>query len=69
MMKIGVSLIITGIIILIFGIIFHLQGNSILGPETSFMYSNPEWVSYGLWIGILGLGVSGAGVFFILKRF
>ncbi len=67
-MKFGVSLVIGGIIILIFGVIFHLQGNAVLGPESSFMYSNPEWISYGLWIGILGLSVAAVGIFFVFKR-
>ncbi len=67
-MKFGVSLVIGGIIILIFGVIFHLQGNAVLGPESSFMYSNPEWISYGLWIGILGLSVAAVGIFLVFKR-
>lgn len=43
-----------GAIILILGIIFHLQGLSILGPQTSFMYSSPKWTSYGIQIVIVG---------------
>jgi hypothetical protein len=50
----GKIVIITGIIILIMGMIFHLQGKSIVGPESSFMYSNPQWVTYGIEIAILG---------------
>ncbi len=41
------SLVIIGIAILIFGLIFHLQGQSVIGPESSFMYSNPDWITYG----------------------
>ncbi len=66
-MKGGKTLTIIGIIIGIFGGIFHLQGQSIVGPESSFMYANPEWVSYGLQIMILGIGILGAG-FVILKK-
>ena len=48
------SVIITGIGIMIMGMIFHLQGQSIVGPESSFMYSNPQWVTYGIQIVIAG---------------
>ena len=60
-------MIIIGIIIGIFGSIFHLQGKSMVGPESSFMYSNPEWVSYGLQMIILGIIILSVG-FVILKK-
>jgi len=50
----GKLVIITGMVILIIGLIFHLQGRSIVGPESSFMYSNPQWVTYGIEISVLG---------------
>ena len=66
-MKGGKAIVIIGIIIGIFGLIFHLQGQSIVGPESSFMYANPEWVSYGLQIMIVGIIILGVG-FVILKK-
>jgi len=66
-MKGGRTLIIIGIIVGIFGLIFHLQGKSIVGPESSFMYSNPEWVNYGLEIIIIGFIILGIG-FVTLKK-
>ena len=45
---------ITGIIVLVSGVIFHLQGQSIVGPQSSFMYANPEWITYGMQIAIVG---------------
>jgi len=62
-------LFIIGFIILIFGLIFHLQGQSVLGPESSFMYSNPDWITYGIQIAILGIiiVVIGTGIS-IIKR-
>ena len=48
------TVIITGIGIMIMGVIFHLQGQSIVGPESSFMYSNPQWVTYGIQIVVVG---------------
>ena len=65
----GVPLVIIGIIILIFGLIFHLQGQSVIGPESSFMYSNPEWVTYGIQIAIVGIIIVGTGIgVSIIKR-
>ena len=62
-------LVISGVIILIFGLIFHLQGQSVIGPETSFMYSNPDWITYGIQIAIVGIIiiVVGTGIK-IIKR-
>lgn len=61
-MKIGRLITIIGIIIFIFGIIFYLQGESVVGPESSFMYANPEWISYGIQIAISGIIISGIGI-------
>ena len=54
-----------GAVVTDFGALFFMQGNSIVGPTTSFMYSNPRWVVNGEWIAIsgviilaLGLGIS-----------
>ncbi len=66
-MKGGRTLIIIGAVVGIFGSIFHLQGRSMVGPESSFMYSNPEWVGYGLQMIIAGIVILGAG-FAVLKK-
>jgi len=55
-------LVITGTIILIFGVVFHLQGLSIMGPESSFMYSNPDWITYGIQIAIVGIIIVAVGI-------
>ncbi len=63
------ALVILGTVILIFGLIFHLQGQSIVGPESSFMYSNPDWVTYGIQIAILGIIIVVAGIgISVIKR-
>ncbi len=54
-------MIILGVIVIIFGIIFHLQGQAVVGPESSFMYSNPDWVTYGQQIVIIGIFLIGVG--------
>ena len=66
-MKGGKTLVVIGIIIGIFGFIFHLQGQSVLGPESSFMYSNPDWITYGVQIIIVGIIICSIGLV-ILKR-
>jgi len=60
--KVGIPVITIGIIIIVLGIIFHLQGQAIVGPESSFMYSNPDWITYGLQISIVGILIIGFGV-------
>ncbi|MBI5859601.1 MAG: hypothetical protein HZB73_02580 [Nitrosarchaeum sp.] len=56
------AIIITGIGIMIMGGIFHLQGQSMVGPESSFMYSNPQWITYGIQIVVLGGIIVAIGV-------
>jgi hypothetical protein len=51
----SLSIVIPGIILAIFGIIFNFQGQGIVGPETSFMYENQEWVDNGIFISMIGV--------------
>ena len=68
-MQKGYSIISIGSIVFIFGLIFDLQGQSIVGPESSFMYANPDWITYGIQIMILGITIIGIGVLLkILKK-
>jgi len=65
-MRVVKPLIGIGIIVIIFGIVFFLQGQSIVGPKSSFMYSNPRWIINGQWIAIMGMIILVAGLI-ILK--
>ena len=68
-MNIGYSIIGIGIISFILGLIFDLQGQSIVGPESSFMYANPDWITYGIQIMVGGIIIIGIGsVVKILKK-
>ena len=68
-MNIGIIVSVSGVIFVILGIIFYLQGLSLVGPESSFMYSNPKWITYGFEIIIAGVIIIGIGSGIkILKR-
>jgi hypothetical protein len=51
----SVPIIVIGIIIMIFGVIFQFQGQGIVGPEESFMYENLTWINNGSYIAMFGV--------------
>lgn len=57
-----------GLGVMISGIIFYLQGNSIVGPTSSFMYSNPKWIVNGQWIAVSGLLIFAVSLGISLRR-
>lgn len=67
-MKIWKFVTISGIITIVLGITFHLQGQSMVGPQSSFMYANPDWITYGIQILITGILIFGIGIS-ILRKF
>jgi len=67
-MKLWRVVIVTGMIIFMLGIIFHLQGQAIVGPESSFMYANPQWISYGTQIAIVGIIITGISILIKFKK-
>ncbi|MEK6965109.1 MAG: hypothetical protein AABX58_02700 [Thermoproteota archaeon] len=70
--KLPISIIVIGVIVLSFGIIFHLQGQGVVGPQESFMYENPNWITYGQQIVVIGILIIGVGIgvkiYFTKKR-
>ena len=70
--KLPISIIIIGVIVLSFGIIFHLQGQGVVGPQESFMYENLNWITYGQQIAVIGMLIIGGGIgvkiYFTKKR-
>ena len=48
-------LLFVGFVLVIAGIIFVAQSNSMIGPQSSFMYSNPQWTVNGFAISAMGL--------------
>jgi len=67
-MRMGVPMMGVGIAAMILGIIFYLQGHSIVGPTSSFMYSNPKWIVNGQWITVSGVLILAAGLGISLRR-
>ncbi|MHB8602104.1 MAG: hypothetical protein ACYC6W_08885 [Nitrosotalea sp.] len=67
-MKAGIMIISIGVVVFVFGVIFYLQGNSIVGPTSSFMYSNPKWIVNGQWIAVSGVLILAAGLGISLRR-
>ena len=61
------GLIPAGAAVAAFGLLFHMQGRGVVGPEQSFMYASPEWFGYGLWLLLVGAAMAGTGVFAWLR--
>ena len=64
----SLPVIISGIIVMIFGIVFQFQGQGLIGPESSFMYENPSWIDNGIYIGMIGVIIILIGYFVEKKR-
>ena len=58
----GRTLTIIGVVLVILGIIFILQSKSVVGPTSSFMYSNSEWTINGYIIIATGIIISTVGI-------
>lgn len=66
-MKIARIVIGFGIILIALGVLFQFQGKGIVGPESSFMYYNKDWIYYGITIIISGVMIISVGVFVLLR--
>ena len=64
----SLPIIISGIIVIIFGIIFQFQGQGMIGPESSFMYQNQNWIDNGIYIGMAGVIIILIGYFVEKKK-
>ena len=64
----SLPIIILGVIIMIFGIVFQFQGQGVIGPESSFMYENPSWIDNGIYIGMIGVIIILIGYFVEKKK-
>ena len=66
-MKLSLILIIIGLIVLFLGVVFYFQSKSIVGPQQSFMYSNPDWSTNGFIIISIGLSLLLIGSFILMR--
>jgi hypothetical protein len=60
-------IILAGAVIIAFGVLFQFQGRGVVGPESSFMYYNKDWIYYGIGIAVFGVLVCGSGVFLYIR--
>ena len=58
-----------GFILIIMGIIFQLQSISLIGPSSSFMYSNHDWTLNGYIIIGTGIIVLVIGIYVKTVRY
>jgi hypothetical protein len=65
---IGKILLIVGALFTIAGLIFAAQSKSLVGPQSSFMYGNPDWTANGFVILGVGLAVSFSAIVIWLFR-
>jgi uncharacterized membrane protein len=66
-MKYSKIVIIVGIVVVLFGVIFQFQGRGQIGPESSFMYQSGEWVDYGYAIIACGIAITAAGAYLKIR--
>lgn len=67
MMRISKLVIGLGVGLVIFGVLFQFQGRGVVGPESSFMYYNKDWIYYGATMIVSGVLIIGAGVFTLVR--
>lgn len=60
------ALVLAGAAVAALGLLFHMQGRGVVGPEYSFMYSSPDWIQHGTWIAAAGAAMICAGL--LLRR-
>ena len=65
---VGKILFVVGALFTIAGLIFTAQSKSLVGPQSSFMYSNPEWTANGFVILGVGLAVLFSGIAIWISR-
>ncbi|MXX21443.1 MAG: hypothetical protein F4W68_07415 [Cenarchaeum sp. SB0661_bin_35] len=57
-----------GVIIAVFGVVFHLQGQGVVGPEASFMYKSQDWITLGVVIAMVGAVIVAASTIIKIRR-
>ena len=63
MKPVPVLLALVGVLLMLAGFVFILQGMGIVGPQSSFMFSNPTWIYQGGAVMLIGILSLAAGLF------
>jgi hypothetical protein len=58
-----VLLALVGVLLVLAGFVFVLQGMGIVGPDSSFMFNNPTWIYQGVAVMAVGLLALGGGLY------
>ncbi|MGA9167049.1 MAG: hypothetical protein WB053_06665 [Nitrososphaeraceae archaeon] len=66
--NLGKILIIIGILAGTAGLVFTAQSKSIVGPESSFMYENPQWTINGYVVFGVSLAIIFSGVVILISK-
>lgn len=67
MMRISKLIIGFGVALVALGALFQFQGRGFVGPESSFMYYNKDWIYYGIAMMISGVLIIGVGAFALVR--
>lgn len=59
---------IAGMCMLVLGPVFILQSAEVVGPESSFMYANPEWSINGAAVAAAGAAICVVGLAVAWRR-
>ncbi len=58
-------MVVIGVLLALFGIVFTLQGEGLVGPPSSFMYNSQTWLYTGAGIAIVGLAIFLSGIYLL----
>ncbi|MCS4540346.1 MAG: hypothetical protein HYU03_06635, partial [Thaumarchaeota archaeon] len=62
MKGVSLSLLGVGLLLALSGVVFTLQGFGVVGPPTSFMYQNSQWIYGGSATLVIGVIIFASGL-------
>lgn len=68
MKPVPVLLTLVGVLLVLAGSVFILQGMGVVGPQGSFMFNNPTWIYQGVAVVVTGILPLIGGLFLSRKR-
>ncbi len=68
MKPVPLLLALVGVLLVLAGSVFVLQGMGIVGPDYSFMFNNPTWIYQGVAVIAIGVLALGGGLFLSWKQ-